>query len=263
MNKKYERILVAAAALIFTALAAQAAPYVVLKSGKKVEGQRIRAKSNGTIELTTAQGTVTYPKGSYRRAYADRPAEMNQAKQALKAGKADEAVKLLNTLARSYKGLGWDIEASKLLPQAYMMAGDFDKAVKGLEKFMRSEPSVKGDPGFQMVYAEALMKAGEFSKLERILDQSIKSGTREAAAKAQNLRGDMLMEQGQTEAAFLDYMRTITFFKKQADSAAEAAYKAGVCLETMRDKRAADMYRTVIQNFPRSKYAAAAQKKLK
>ena len=102
------------------ALSARAVPYVELPNGQKVAGSAIRALANGDINLTTEMGVRTFPKGSFLRAVADKPAEYDQAVAALKAAKYADAEKLLNTVATNLRGLSWDVEAMKLLPQALL-----------------------------------------------------------------------------------------------------------------------------------------------
>ena len=58
---------------------AVAAPYVVLRNGRRIDGTAIRALQNGDINLTTLKGIQTFPKGSYIQAVDDKPAEYDQA----------------------------------------------------------------------------------------------------------------------------------------------------------------------------------------
>lgn len=50
-----------------------ASPYVILKDGRRVEGQRIQETFDGTIRLMTPQGVVEYPKGAYARTSLSEP----------------------------------------------------------------------------------------------------------------------------------------------------------------------------------------------
>ncbi len=119
-------------AAAWAAGAAWAAPYVELPNGSRVGGTAIRALANGDINLTMGAGVRTFPKGSYLRAVADKPAEYDQAAAAIKAKKYDDAAKLLEGVIARFRYLQWDVEASKLLPQALLGKGDADGRGRGL-----------------------------------------------------------------------------------------------------------------------------------
>ena len=102
-------------AIALTAGAALANPYVILPDGRRVEGTAIRATATGDINLTTPQGIRTIPKGQYVKAVADEPAEYRQALAAEKAKQYPQAEKLLSDIVTKYRGLTWDVEASKAL----------------------------------------------------------------------------------------------------------------------------------------------------
>src|SRR5262245_39835616 len=66
------------------------AAYVELSNGTKIEGTDIRAKSDGEIILTTAQGQRSFIKGQYVRAEADKPADFDKAGQLYQQKSFDE-----------------------------------------------------------------------------------------------------------------------------------------------------------------------------
>ena len=244
--------------------AAGAAPYVVLSNGQQVQGSAIRALANGDINLTMDMGMRTFPKGSYVKAVADKPAEYDQAAAAIKAQKFDAAVPLLEGIVAKYRYLGWDVEASKLLAQALLGKGDAEGAVKAYEQLFLVAPAEKQNADAAWGMRRAMLKAKQYPALIRQLDAVAAAGNRPEAARAQTMRGDIQLDQNNVELAALDYLRTAILFADVKDAAilGEATYKAAAALEQLRDPRAKDMYKKVATEFKTSPYAAQAAGKL-
>ena len=244
--------------------AAGAAPYVVLSNGQQVQGSAIRALANGDINLTMDMGMRTFPKGSYMKAVADKPAEYDQAAAAIKAQKFDAAVPLLEAIVAKYRYLGWDVEASKLLAQALLGKGDAEGAVKAYEQLFLVAPAEKQNADTAWGMRRAMLKAKQYPALIRQLDAVAAAGVRSEAARAQTMRGDIQLDQNNVELAALDYLRTAILFADVKDAAilGEATYKAAAALEQLRDPRAKDLYKKVATEFKASPYAAQAAGKL-
>ena len=251
-------------AVALAAGAAGAAPYVVLSNGQQVQGSAIRALANGDINLTMDMGMRTFPKGSYVKAVADKPAEYDQAAAAIKAQKFDAAVPLLQGIVAKYRYLGWDVEASKLLAQALLGKGDAEGAVKAYEQLFLVAPAEKQNADTAWGLRRAMLKAKQYPALIRQLDAVAAAGNRPEAARAQTMRGDIQLDQNNVELAALDYLRTAILFADVKDAAilGEATYKAAAALEQLRDPRAKDMYKKVATEFKTSPYAAQAAGKL-
>lgn len=250
--------------LALAAAAASAAPYVELPNGSRVTGKAIRALANGDVNLRTDMGMRTFPKGSYVRAVADKPAEYDQAAAALKAQKYDVAAKLLEGIVAKYRYLGWDVEAAKLLAQARLGAGDAEGAVKAYEQLFLLDPAEKQNADAVWGMRTAMLKAKQYPALLRQLDATAAAGSRIDAAKAQIMRGDVQLDQNNLEPAALDYLRTAILFADVKDPAilGEATYKAAAVLEKLRDPRAKEMYKKVVADFGSSPYAAQARGKM-
>ena len=244
--------------------AAGAAPYVVLSNGQQVQGSAIRALANGDINLTMEMGMRTFPKGSYVKAVADKPAEFDQAAAAIKAQKFDAAIPLLEGIVAKYRYLGWDVEASKLLAQALLGKGDAEGAVKAYEQLFLVAPAEKQNADAAWGMRRAMLKAKQYPALIRQLDAVAAAGVRAEAARAQTMRGDIQLDQNNVELAAMDYLRTAILFADVKDAAilGEATYKAAAALEQLRDPRAKDMYKKVATEFKTSPYAAQAAGKL-
>ena len=243
---------------------AWSAPYVVMPDGNRVAGSAIRALANGDINLTTDMGIRTFPKGSYAKAVADKPAEYDQAAAALTAKKYDDAAKLLAGIVASHRFLEWDVQAAKLLPQALLGKGDAEGAVQAYERLYLLAPAEKQTPDVAWGHRRALMAAKQYAALARQLDAVAAAGPRSEAARAQTMRGDVQLAQNNVELAALDYLRTAILFQDVKDPAiqGEAHFKAAAALEQLRDPRAKDLYKKVVSDYGASPYAAQAQGKL-
>jgi len=242
---------------------AAAAPYVVLKGGNRVEGTSIRAQRDGTIVLEIAgQGSRSFSKDMIEEAFADRPGEIDQARQLVAAKNYDQAVTLLEDVYQKYRFLGWDLQALRLLPQVYDVKGDAAAELDAYERLLAADPEAEQDSEVLSSYLGALLGAKAYAKLEPKLNQLISGGDRTLAAKAQLIRGDMQAAQNHMEDALLDYMRTAILFKDVKDQQAEALFKSASALESLRDQRAKEFYRKVVDEYPASPYAQQAKSKL-
>lgn len=246
------------AVLVAAAGVAVQAAYVELANGTRIEGTDIRAKSDGEVILTTAQGQRTFIKGQYVRAFADKPADFDKAKALGAQKNYDEAIKILTDIASRYRYLGWDIQANAMLAQLSSAKGDFAAAATAYEQIFRSSPESAEDANLQWGYRGALLGAKQYDKLNPILSDLIAKGSRTDAARAQTMRGDIKMAQNQDEAAFLDYMRTVALFENEKEARPEALYKAASTLEKLRDPRAKELYKQLRETYPDSPYAQKA-----
>lgn len=239
----------------------EAAAFVVTPQGNKIEGTDIRANSKGDIILQTAVGSRTFLKGQYAQAVADKPDDFDKARKLIEMGKYDEALPILNNIVSKYKFLYWDSQAQALLPNVYVGKGDYVAAVKAYEELFANAPKAReGD--LVWGYRDVLIKAKQYGRLSSELDEVIASGSRGDAAKAQILRGDISRAKGQVEPAALDYLRTVVLFKDAKDQQAEAHFKAAEMLEQLRDRRAQDLYRVVVEEYGDSPYAKQARSKM-
>lgn len=248
-------------AVLAAASAGQAA-YVITTTGQRVDGTDIRAKSDGEIILTTVQGTRSFYPGQYAKAVADKPAEIDKAAALAESKQFDEAVKLLEDVILRYRFLDWDNQARAMLPKIYMKKGDYLSAISAYDKLFAGSPKSKEDPELQWGYRQTLLDAKQYDKLEQQLGSVISSGVRTDAARAQIMRGDAKMAQAQVEAAALDYLRTVVLYASEQAVQPEALYKAADALEKLRDARAKDMFRKLVDEYPASPEAAKAKPRL-
>ncbi len=238
------------------------AAHVILTDGRRIDGTAIRARANGDVILTTERGDLTFARGQYREAWADRPAELDQARQHLQARRYDQVISTLEGVLTRYRHLGWDLEALAMIGQANNAKGDHAAALSSFERLFQNAPHRREDPNMRWGYFEALLGAEQLDRLENYLNDIISDGERSEAARAQIMRGDLKRQRGMAEAGLLDYLRTVVLFKAVTAVQPEATFKAAQTLEEMRDQRARDMYRKVVEQYGNSPYAQQARGKL-
>lgn len=248
-------------AVLVAACSSQAA-YVITITGQRVDGSDIRAKSDGEIILTTVQGTRSFYPGQYAKAVADKPAEIDKATQLSDAKQYDEAIKLLDDVILRYRFLDWDNQARAMQPKIYMKKGDYAGAISAYDKLFAASPKSKEDADLQWGYRQTLLEAKQYDKLEQQLSGVISSGSRTDAAKAQIMRGDAKLAQAQVESAAMDYLRTVILYASEKDVQPEALLKTGDALEKLRDARAKEMFRKLVDEYPASPEAATAKTRM-
>jgi len=245
------------------AAVARGAPYVVNSAGQQVFGTAIQAKADGTVLLTTPQGqTLTFSSGTYREAFADKPAAINEAVALTKAGDLKAAAERLKEVKGNYAYLGWDQRASRMLGRINLLLERFDEALGEYKALFAARPELKENESERFYYMQALAGAGRTEETGAMVDEDIAKGTREAAARAQIVRADLKMKSGQTEEALLDYLRTVTLFRAQTEYLPEATYKTAVALKKLNDPQAATYFQQVIDEFPQSDFAGKAKTEL-
>jgi tetratricopeptide (TPR) repeat protein len=258
----FSRIFLSVTASALLAGQTAIAAVVVLPNGNRVEGTDIRASRTGDIILTTPAGQRTFAKGQYTQAIADKPAAFDQARALAGQGKHDEAIAMLEKIVTELRYLDWDNKSLIAIAQIQSGRNKHAEAVEAYDRLFRQAPELKQDAVAQWAYRAALLSAGQYEKLLPALDESISKGSRTDAAKAQIMRGDMRLAQGQVEAAVMDYLRSAILFESETAVQPEALFKAGQGLEKLRDPRAKEMYRKLVSTYPSSSFAQEAKSKL-
>jgi len=241
-----------------TAVGVRAENLVYLAKG----GEPIRAKTiewrEGSQEyrVTTLDGTILpLPKAQVERLEIDKPPEFDKAAQMIGAKQFDAAIPVLNELVTKYRMLVWDNRARELLARAHLAKNEPKKAVATLEDMFVSLPKAQAPLEIHTLYWQALLAAGS-PGLRKELDEAVASGSREMAAAAQIMRGDMNRAAGQKEAALLDYLRTAILFEQVKSVQPEALFKAAEMLDELRDRRAEELRKKLLQEYPGSEFAA-------
>ena len=250
----------ALSALLLLTSVAQTAPFVINSAGNQVNGSAIRSAADGTILLTTLNGqTLTFRPGTYRQAFADKPAEMFQVEELVKQKDLIAVVQILRRVKEQYRFLGWDQRAGLMLARIYLPLKQYADSAREYEELFAVQPKFKPSPKERANYMQALLGSGRTSEVAVMIDEDIASGSREAAARAQVVRGDMKAAGGQYEEALLDYLRTTILFRAQTVVLPEATYKTAVALKNLNDPRAAEYFQKVMDEFPKSEFAELAK----
>lgn len=261
MNRKLQWMLMAGLMAWAGAVMADR-PYVVLLDGTRVEGTDIRARATGEIILTEPRGTRTFMPGQYDRAYAPRPSEFDEAQRMVNERRFEQAIPILEEIIRRMRHLEWDNRAMDLMARAQMGMNEHDAAVRTYERLFQQTPRMRDNPEVLWSYYRSMLGAEQFDRLETEMERIIREGSRADAGRAQILRGDIKQARNLYEDAVLDYMRTVVFFSAQRDLQPEALYKTGEALERLRDDRARGMFERVVREYPQSRYAEMARRKL-
>ncbi|MBC8207127.1 MAG: hypothetical protein ISR85_03980 [Kiritimatiellales bacterium] len=250
--------------IMFLASGVSAAPFVINSAGKQVDGSAIQSAPDGTVSLTTLSGqTLTFRKGTYRQAFADKPKEMVRVEELVKQKNLIAVVEILRRVKEEYQFLGWDQRASLMLARVYLPMRQFEDSAREYEELFAVQPNLKTVPKERANYMQALLGAGRTEEVAKMIDEDIASGSREAAARAQVVRGDMKAAGGQYEEALLDYLRTAILFKAQTAVLPEATYKTALALKNLNDPRAAEYFQKVMDEFPKSEFAELAKGEMK
>ena len=258
MNNPFKSAL--SAVIFLSAVSVQAAPFVINSAGTQINGAAIQSAADGTVLLTTVNGqTLTFRPGAYRQAFADKPKEMFQVEAMAKGGDLTGAAAILRRVKEQYAFLGWDQRASQMLARVELAQKQFAAAATEYEALFAAQPQLKKIPAERANYMQALLGAGRIKETSALIDEDIASGSREAAARAQIVRGDMKAAAGQYEEALLDYLRTSLLFTEQTAVLPEATYKTAVALKKLNDPRATEYFQKVIKEFPDSEFAELAK----
>ena len=246
--------------VLISTFTVQGAPFVINSAGNQVNGSAITSAEDGTILLTTLNGqTLTFRKGSYRQAFADKPKEIFQVEELVKQKNLNAVVEILCRVKEDYQFLGWDQRAGRMLARIYLPLERYEDSAREYEELFAVQPKFKSVPKERANYMQALLGSGRIDEVAAMVDEDIASGSREAAARAQVVRGDMKAKSGQYEEALLDYLRTAILFRAQTALLPEATYKTAVALKQLNDPRAAHYFKKVIDEFPESEFAELAR----
>jgi outer membrane protein assembly factor BamD (BamD/ComL family) len=253
-----------ALALVMATMPAWAVDVVHLTNGKSIQAKDIQwREGEQTYRVTTPDDVMMpIPKAQVESLEIAKPAAFAQAETMMAGKQYAAAIPLLDDVVGKYKMKVWDNEARKFLAQAHMAMNEPKKAADVLEGFMSSVPKAESPADAIMLYWKALLAAGRGATLKKELDEVAASGTRSMAAAAMLMRGNMNREAGQKEPAVLDYLRVVILFENIKAVQPEALFKAAEILEEMRDPRADEMKKKLVQEYKDSEYAAKLSGKI-
>lgn len=235
---------------------------LVLKGGKRIPVTKIiYRRATKEFVAVTEQGQIVYSEDKVQQALVAKPGEYKLAQQRLEQKDFKGAIPLFEKVWKDYAKLEWDKAAKAQLAYAYFMAEDMDRGIRLAEEIF-ADPTAPTPPGLGRLYLNGLMKKKDYAKLENEFVKIIGTGSRETAAGAQLLRGDIFMDKKQyREALIKGYMRTAELYQDVKDVQPEALFKAAQCCRELGDTEQAAMFRKrLLDKFPDSEFAARARK---
>jgi TolA-binding protein len=236
-------------------------------------GEVIRVDVDG-VEIRVAIGEITIPKADILKLDVAKPAAVDLATVALKAGKYSDAVTGFKSVADQYAGLAtpWAEEALIKLGEANLGAKNYPEAKQAFDNFKRLYPKSPLAGMLDVKYARVLLNQGDAAKatedlqvyLKPILEKPFLSNEQEVAVtEALVLLGDCQLAAGKNAEALDSYLTVVTLFDLDVDRAAEAKYKAGKIFEQLGNwKRAKDSFSELLKESPSFAQVDAAKKRL-
>ncbi len=233
-----------------------------LKSGKIMPLKSIPVWRDGAkeyqVESSEGDIKVTVALKDIERLDIAKPADLDKAQQLIEAGNDEAAIPLLESVIDRYKMLVWDVKARGILGRIYLKKKNATKALDTLQPLFTSQLMGAVPAGERRAYWDALLAAGRTDDLRKELNAAIAAGRRDDAAAALVMRGNMLQAAGKHEEALQDYLTTVWFFEGSKDVQPEALFKAAEGLKEVRDARAEECRKVLLQKYPDSEFAKKA-----
>jgi len=254
MNSRSLLAMTIVSVLVLPALAENA---VYLKNGRTLAAKTIEWREVAQeYVITTAETTMPIPRAQVARAVVDKPADYDQAVSLLRSRLYAQAIPLLESIVRKYRMLDWDVEASKLLAQAYMEANESKKAVAVMDNLLTLVPYDQVPAALKMTYWKALLASGAHDQLRRELDKVIGAGTPDAVASAYLMRANLFLKLGEDDSALSDFLKLMTLYPAQKAVQPEALYRAAELFDGIRDPRGAEFRAKLAKEYASSEWAS-------
>jgi predicted negative regulator of RcsB-dependent stress response len=256
MNRSARKRWALGLAALAAAAPLQAANVVYLTNGKSIQATAIQWRpASQEYRVESGGAVVPVPKAHVERLEIDKPAEYDQAAQMIAAKQYDAAIPILDGLVTKYTMLVWDNQARLLLAQAYVGKNEPKKAISAMEEVFANMRRAEVPPDLHLLYWKALLADNRASTLKKELDEVIATGSRDMAAAAMLMRGDTNRAGGQKEDALYDYLRVVILFEAIEAIQPEALFKAAEILDELRDPRADQMRKRLVEKYGASEYA--------
>jgi len=237
----------------------------------KHNGQRIPQQGGGSLRYLPAQKKylinaggvqMQIPLAQVKEVRTVKPKQLDAAIRAVQTGSYSAAIPVLERIMKDYRMLQWDIPAAENLTLAYLKMGQASKAVQAAELAIEASPAKNVYSGdLARYYWKALIEAKRTAKLRKILLEAVEYGSREVAANAQVMRGNIDFEHGNYKDALVDgYLRTIVLFQDVKKVQPEALYQAIQAHEKLGEHSHAEKWRKkLLSEFPDSSYSKKLQ----
>lgn len=208
------------------------------RAGREIEvvDAALFLESKGQYKIVMGTVYVTVPAAQVEFIKPPAPKDLETCK----------SVARLERIVDDYHRLWWDVEAATRLLPLYIDQGKPDKTVRLYESI---KPFTAQDVPVLLhrYYWKALRLTGSKLKLAQALDKAIAGKSRELAAWAYVVRGNLLASQHRSQDALLDgYFRAIILYRDMKSCRKEALQGAIAVLDRLHDPRA-DMLREMLK----------------
>jgi lipopolysaccharide biosynthesis regulator YciM len=236
----------------------QALGIITKRSGQKIKGY-VRWKGSTDTYYVKRRGVdIPVPLREVYDLQIQKPATFDKGYKLLRAGQLSAGIPILETVVKDYEMLKWDVRAAALLAEAYTKMNQPAKAVRMLDRIMEKSPEALTSGKLARLYWQGLKDTGQVAKLRRVLKKSVQQGSREVAAVAQIMRGDIERDGGNLQDALIDgYLRTVVMFRDVKSVQPEAIFKAHECFKQLGQVSHAErMRKKLLQEYPGDPYTA-------
>ena len=256
----------AACLVIFVVLSAGSSFAAIRGILIKTSGVRVPERGSAAIRYLPSQKQylinvggvgLKIPRSQVREVRTAKPKQFDAAARAVMSGSPASAIPVLERIMTAYRMLQWDLPAAEYLVRAYLKMNQPKKAIENAEKVFRVNPSAMYSGDLAKLYWKALNDVGRRGKLRRILVEAVERGSRDVAATAQIMRGDIDFKRGNYRDALVDgYLRTVVLFRDIKKIQPEALYKAMTAHEKLGEHSHAEKWRKkLLSEFPDSSYS--------
>lgn len=244
------------------ALPAGAENVLFYKNGRSVTGTSILWRETSQDYLVmNGEASVTIPLAEVGRVVVDVPAEYNQAAGMVKGRLYAQAIPLLEGVVKKYRRLNWDLEALKLLAQAYLESSNPKKGIEAMETLYASVPHSDVPLALQMLYWKALSATGADETFQKELGIALGVAPVDMLGTLYLMRGNMFLKNGDEDAALADFLKITTLLQKNKAVQPEALFRAVELLDKAGDPRGADLRKTLMTDYPGNEFAVKAAAK--
>ena len=231
---------------------------VVKKNGKREIFDKVSAKDNGDLIVTKGKIKTKINKSAYLYVVTPKTTSLKKASELLKKGDNAKAAAAFAKLYKKYKYLGWGAYCLYYAGYAYEKAGDKSQAASQLKKLDRKPFNPKAQIyyyGAKKILGKIYLDNKEYTNLEGIVKDLYDSKRGDFAAYANNLMGDVYMQQGKVKDAKLMYMRTALLYdSSNRKDRPEALVKIIKILKSERNIKSQEFVKILEKDYPGTAY---------
>ena len=221
-------------------------------------------EADGVYSIVTTAGTsIQLGPNQIKEMDFDKPAKFGLAEEQFSNRQYDAALSSLDSVITEYRRMQWDVQARGMSAEILLKKNESKKAYAILEPLFAPGSKAGAVPAeVQLLYWKVMLVSPErIAQLRKALEEAIGTGNRDTVAAAYLVRGTMNRGSGQREAAVMDYLRVVVLFENVRAAHSEAMYMASEVLDELKDPRADELRRRLIEKYSDSDFAESARKK--